>query len=82
MYKHISKNSVRKHKEILEGKTVELFTMSNNYKGGQFGELAKGSGTLKLLLEDLQEGFAVLVQNNETGKYIVRYAGKCKWVVQ
>ncbi|UUV47148.1 hypothetical protein [Bacillus phage vB_BanS-Thrax5] len=82
MYTKIGKNATRKHKEILENKRIELFTIANNYKGGDYGELPKGSNTLNLLLEDLKEGFAVLVQNNETKKYIVRYAGKCKWIVQ
>ncbi|UUV46647.1 hypothetical protein [Bacillus phage vB_BanS-Thrax3] len=80
MYKHISKNSVRKHKEILEGKTVECFNSGNGYKGGEF-ETLEGV-QLNTTLEDVREGYAVLALNKETGKYLLRYAGRCKKIVQ
>jgi len=80
MYKRIKRNATRQHKEILTGKTVECFYSKNGYKGGEFRVLE--GVRLNTTLEDVREGYAVLVQSEITGKYILRYAGRCRLIVQ
>lgn len=74
--KKIRKNAKNKIISILKTATWEFFTHDNDYKGGEHGKASH----INSILEDIQLGHAHLFQENNT--YILRYAGRCRWVSQ
>jgi hypothetical protein len=70
----VRKNATNKIRKVLENTTWEFFHSGNQYRGGEFGKAKHINSTI----EDIQLGHAHLFEDGE-GKYMVAYAGRCKW---
>lgn len=79
--RQIRKNAVRQIKGIISNMSdCVVHTDSNNYKGAPYSPDAK---ELKLIMEDVQLGHAVLADVSKdpdySKNYMLKYAGKCRW---
>jgi hypothetical protein len=72
--KKIRRNATNKIRAILENTTWEFFHSGNQYRGGEFGKAKYIHSTI----EDIAEGRAFIFEDGK-GKYMVAYAGRCKW---
>lgn len=72
--KRVNKKAVIE--KVVSEKTWEFFSHQNAYAGGEFGKATHPSH----VIEDIQLGHAVMFEDN--GRYVLKFAGRCKWVSQ
>lgn len=78
----IRKNATKKMESILKSCTkVEYFTDANKYHGGHI-EPGFDAKKIRYTLQDLQEGYCFLYETNQPGRYVIAYAGRCKWILE
>jgi hypothetical protein len=78
--KRIRANASAKIAAILAGAAhIEYFLDRNKYRGGEFSE-GLTPQEQNFTKDDIKNGYAVLYKAD--GYHVLRYAGRCKWIIK